>query len=102
QNVLERLVGERPASADAGVIVEDVHLAAGGLAKGFERGAVVLAIGHVEPADDAVLAAQLVTQAGEPALVQVEAADEPALAVGQAGGLPRAAGRCSRDRDRLS
>jgi hypothetical protein len=102
QHVLERLVGEGPAAADAGVVVEDVHLAAGGPGEGLERGAVVLAVGHVEPAHQAVVGAQLVPQAGEPGLVDVEPAHEPALAVEQAGGLAPHAGRRTRDEDRLA
>lgn len=102
QDVLEGLVGEGPAAADAGVVVEDVHGAAGGPAERLERRAEVLAVGNVQAADQAVARPQFVAQSCQTGVVDVEAADEPALGGEQARRLAAHA-RCSAgDEDALA
>jgi hypothetical protein len=101
-HVFEGLIGERAATADPGVVVEQVELAVGRLGERRQRRAVVRPVGDVEPAHDAVLPAQFGLQISEAGLVDVIAPDEPALAGEQPGGLAAHAGRRPGDEDRLS
>ncbi len=101
-DVLERDFVEEAADADAGVVVEDVHLAAGGGAEFGERFFVVGLVGDVELAHDAVVDAEFLFECAESVGVNVIAADEPSFLAEQTRGLAAHPGCGAGDEDRFA
>src|SRR5262249_2869860 len=97
-----RHVLEPPALADAGVVVEHVHGAAGLRTERGDGLLEVLLQGHVEAARDAVVAADLLGERGEPLRIDVEGAAEPALLGEQRRRRAADAARSPGDEDRFA
>ncbi len=93
---------EKTALADTGVVVENVHRAAGFRAERGDGLAEILFLGDVENSGDAVVAADLLRQRRKTVGIDIERADEPAFLREQCGRrAPDAAGGTG-DEDRFA
>src|SRR5271168_1273388 len=102
KDLLEWKFIEVTAHPDTGVVMQDVHPAAGGRAELRERPLIVRLVCDVQASYDAIVGAQFRFERTQSFDVYVVRADEPSLLFEQSCGLAAHAGSRAGDKDRFA